>query len=211
MQRRLTRGCQGHGNSCRGHQHTLTHTRTRTHASWTSLPEPMQHGRLLHTQKPPAQQQQLASRTRVAARVPEGNVDFFFMSYSSEPIYFMVQLDGLLPGLQQKVHPPSSPNGGGGGGPSFSKPPCPGDQMSGQGLGRGGMHPSARGAAGLFVFCKLVPRREATDTRRRPWVGVLREERWAPSPPEGNDNHHREKRKESRKTKENQLNLPHCE
>ena len=211
MQRRLTRGCQGHGNSCRGHQHP--HTRTRTHASWTSPPEPMQHGRLLHTQKPPAQQQQLASHTRVAARVPEGNLDFFFMSYSSEPIYFMVQLDGLLPGLLQKVHPPSSPKGGAGVVLPSRSPLAQESKCWARGWVRRGraVHPSAGGAAGPFVFCKPVPRREATDTHRRPWVGVLREEHWAPSPPEGNDNHHREKRKESQKTKENQLNLPHCE
>ena len=137
---------------------------------------------------------------------------FFFMSYSSEPIYFMVQLDGLLPGLLQKVHPLSSPKGGAGVVLPSRSPLAQESKCWARGWGwEGGVHPSAGGAAGPFVFCKPVPRREATDTHRKPWVGVLREEHWAPSPPEGNDNHHREKRKESQKTKENQLNLPHCE
>lgn len=35
------------------------------------------------------------------------------MSYGSEPIYFMVRLDGLLPGLLQRVHQPRSPEGRG--------------------------------------------------------------------------------------------------
>lgn len=35
------------------------------------------------------------------------------MSYGSEPIYFMVHFDGLLPGLLQKMHKLHSPEGGG--------------------------------------------------------------------------------------------------
>ena len=196
-------------------QRPPTHTYTHTHTRQLDLTA------RTHAARPPPAHTK-ATGTAAAASLPHprgcqsprGKFGFFFfMSYSSEPIYFMVQLDGLLPGLLQKVHPPSSPKGGAGVVLPSRSPLAQESKCWARGWVRRGraVHPSAGGAAGPFVFCKPVPRREATDTHRRPWVGVLREEHWAPSPPEGNDNHHREKRKESQKTKENQLNLPHCE
>lgn len=102
------------GTHAEAHQHTHTHTRTRTRASWNSLPKPMQLDRLLHTQ---SHRHSSSSLPPAPAWLPESQremwIFFFFMSYSSEPIYFMVQLDGLLPGLLQKVHPPEQPQGGG--------------------------------------------------------------------------------------------------
>lgn len=48
------------------------------------------------------------------ARVHRGKFGMLLeMSYGSEPIYFVRQFDGLLPGLLQKMHKPRSPPGGG--------------------------------------------------------------------------------------------------
>lgn len=83
------------------------------------------------------------------------------MSYGSEPIYFVRQFDGLLPGLLQKMHKPRSPQGGGG------------SSLLGALHGRSNAKLEAGGRVCTFCrgsrwgFCKSIPRSEAADTCKR--------------------------------------------